>query len=81
MLMFRHSTQQVSALRAIKIYLALMDSGIVNGHQLMFDAHTVPEKHSEFAVLFLFYSLSSFSAVSFCVFVILTVLFLSWVSI
>ena len=51
-----------------------MHSGVVNGHQLLCDAHTVPEKHRGTADLFVSNSLSSFSA--FYVFIILTVLFL-----
>ena len=53
-----------------------MHSGIVIVHQLLCDAHTVLEPHRGTAALFLFYSLSSFSAFSFYVFVTLTVLFL-----
>ena len=29
-----------------------MDSGIVNGHQLLCDAHTVPEQHRGTAALY-----------------------------
>jgi len=58
--------------------LVLMHSGIVNGYQLLSDAHTTGTGWGTTA-LCLIYSLSSFSAFSFCVFVILTVLFLSWV--
>jgi len=57
------------------ITLVLMHSGIVNGHQLLCDAHTVLEPHRGTAALFLFYSPSSFSTFSFYVFVNLTVLF------
>ena len=53
-----------------------MHNANVNGYQLMYDAHTLLEQHRGTAALFPFYSLSSFSAVSFCVFVILTLLFL-----
>ena len=56
--------------------VVLMHSGIVNGHQLLCDAHTVLEPHRGTAALFLFYSLSFFSTFSFYVFVTLTVLFL-----
>ena len=53
-----------------------MHSGFVNGHQLLCDAHTVPEQHRGTAALFLFYSLLSFSAFPFCLFVtMMTVLF------
>ena len=62
-----------------KSTLVLMYSGIVNGYQLLCDGYTVTEQHRGTAALFLFYSVSSFSAFSFCVFVILTVPFLSWV--
>ena len=53
------------------ISLVLMHSGIVNGYQLLCDAHTVLELQ-----LFSFYSLLSFSTFSFYVFVTLTVLLL-----
>ena len=60
--------------------LVPMHSDIVNGYQLLLcDAHTVPEQHRGTAELFLFCSLLSFSAFSFYMFVILVVLFLSWV--
>ena len=49
------------------VSIFLMHSGIVNGCQLLFDAHTLPEQHTGTAALFLFHSLSSFLAVSFCV--------------
>ena len=52
------------------IVLVLMHSGIVNGHQLLCDAHTVLEPIGELQ-LFLIYSLSSFSTCSFYVFVTL----------
>jgi len=42
----------------------------------MIDTHSVPEQHNGTAAIFLYYSISSFPAFSFCVFVILTVLFL-----
>ena len=58
------------------ITLVLMHTGIVNGYQLLCDAHTVLEPHRGTAALFLFDSLSSFSTFSFFVFVTLTVLFL-----
>ena len=37
--------------------LAVMHSGFLNGHQLLCDAHTVPEQHGGTAAFFLFYSL------------------------
>jgi len=49
MLVFRHSNQQVSTLRTTIISLVLMHSGIVNGHQLLCDAHTVLLQHRETA--------------------------------
>ena len=62
-------------LRAAWLFV-LMHSDIVNGDQLQCDAHTMPKRHRGTEAIFLYYSLSSFSAFSFCVFVILTVLFL-----
>ena len=55
-----------------------MHISIVNGYQLLCDAHNVLEPHRGTAAFFyfLFYSLSSFSTFSFYVFVTLTVLFL-----
>ena len=58
------------------INFVLMHSGIVNGHKLLCGAHAVSKQHRGTAALFLFYWLSSFSNVSFYVFVTLTVLFL-----
>ena len=59
------------------ISLVLMHSGIVNGYQLLCDAHTVLEPHRGTAALFLFHSLlMSFSTFSFYVYVTITVLFL-----
>ena len=59
--------------------LVLMQSGIVNGYQLMCDTHTVLERIGT-AALFLFHSLSSFSTFSFYVFVTLdSPYFFSWV--
>ena len=57
------------------IILVLMHSGIVNGHQLMCDVHTVLEQHMETAALFVLLDnrVSSFSTISICVFVTLTV--------
>ena len=54
----------------------IMKICIVNGYQLLCCAYTVLERHRETAALFLVYSLSSFSAFSFCLFVTLTVIFL-----
>ena len=48
--------------------LFLRHSGIVNGHQLLCDAHTVFEPHRGTADLFPFYSLLSFSTFSVYVF-------------
>ena len=53
-----------------------MLSGIVNGYQLLCDAHIMLEPHRGTVAFYLFYSLSSFSPFSFYVFVTLTVLFL-----
>ena len=53
------------------ITLVLMHSGIVNGHQLLCNAHNVLEPHKGTAAFFLFYSLSFFSTFSFYVFVTL----------
>ena len=60
----------------IKGHIVLMHSGIVNGYQLLCNAHTVVKQHRGTAALFLFYSLSSFLLCSFCVFVIQIVWFL-----
>ena len=49
------------------INLVRMHSGIANVYQLLCDAYTVLELHRGTAALFLFHSLSSFLAVSFCV--------------
>ena len=70
--------KQLITLWATVISLVLMHSRIVNGYQLLCDAHTVLEPHRGTAAFFffLFYSLSSFSTFSFYVFVTLTVLFL-----
>ena len=62
--------------RSLFIFALLSALGIVNGYQLLCYAHTVATQYRGIASLFLFYGLSSFSAVSFCMFVILTVLFL-----
>jgi len=70
----RQVMAQAVTLRATALFV-LMHSGIVNGHQLLCDAHTVLEPHRGTAALFLFYSPSSFSTFSFYVFVNLTVLF------
>ena len=53
-----------------KSTLVLMQCDIVNEHQLLCN---VPEHRKGTVALFLFYSLLSFSAFTFCVFVILTV--------
>merc|ERR1719239_1144661 len=62
-------------LRATEISLVLMHSDIVNGYQLLCDAHTVLEPHRGTAAFSFFYSLSSFSTFSFFL-SLLTVLFL-----
>ena len=49
------------------ISLVLMHSCVINGHHLLCDAHTVLEKHRGTAATFLYYSLLSFSAISFCI--------------
>ena len=56
-----------------------MHSGFVNGHKLLCDARAILKQHKGTAALFLFYSLSSFSAFSLRVFVIMPILLLSWV--
>jgi len=68
-------TQGMNSLATLRstLLFVLMQSGFVNGYQLLCDAHTVLESHRETAALFLFYSLSSFSAISFYAFVTLTV--------
>ena len=68
------NTQQLTTFRGY-INLVLMLSGIVNGHNLLCNAHAVSERHRGTAALFLFYSLSFFSSFSFYVFVTLAVLF------
>ena len=68
-----YGMNSLATLRATSIFV-LMHSGIVNGYQLLCDAHTVLEPHRGTAALFLFYSLLSFSTFSFYVFVTLTVL-------
>ena len=66
---------QAVTLRLTALFV-LMHGGIVNGYQLLYDAHIVLEHHRGTAAFFLFYSLLSFSTFSFYVFVPLTVLFL-----
>ena len=58
------------------INLVLIHSGIVNGRQLLCNAHSVIKPHRGTAALFLFYSLLFFSTFSFDVLSLLTVLFL-----
>jgi len=53
-----------------------MHSVIINGYQLLCDAHAVLEPNRGTAALFLFYSLLSFSTFSFYMFVTLTFFFL-----
>ena len=64
----RQVMAQAVVLRATSVFV-IMHSGIVNGYQLLCDAHTVLEPHRGTAALF--YSLSSFSTFSFYVFVTL----------
>ena len=59
-----------------KSTLVLIHSEIVNGYQLLCDAHTVPELHRGTTALFLFYLHSSLSTFSFYMFVTPTVIFL-----
>jgi len=61
------------------ITLVLLHSGIVNGYQLLCDAHTVLEPHRETAAFFLFYSPSSFSTFSFMFLSLIQFYFFSWV--
>jgi len=51
--------KNIATLRATSLFV-LMHSGIVNGYQLLCDAHTLLEPHRGTADLFLFYSLLSF---------------------
>ena len=69
------NTQTLATLRATYFFV-LMHSGIV--YRLLCDAHTLLEPHRGTAAIFFFFknSLSSFSTISFYVFVTLTVLFL-----
>ena len=46
--------QTVSHIKGTIISLVLMHSGIVNGYQLLFDAHTVLERHRGTAAFFYF---------------------------
>ena len=67
---------QAVTLRATALFV-LMHIGIINGQQLLCDAHTVLEPHSGTAAFFfLFTHYRPFSTFSFYVFVTLTVLFL-----
>ena len=61
---------QAVTLRATALFV-LMHSDIVNGSQLLCDAHTVLQPRRGTAAFFLFYSLSFFSSFSFNVFVTL----------
>ena len=72
-MMVSHSTNRLAKLMLINTTLVLIHSGIVNGHQLLCDAHTVLEPHRGTAA---FFFLSSFSTFSFYVFITLTFLFL-----
>ena len=64
---------ETKSLSTIFLMISL-ELAIINGHHLLCDAHILMEQHRGTTDVFLFYSLSSFSAFSFCVFVILTVL-------
>ena len=80
-LLMSHNTQQVNHIKG-NITLVLMHSGIVNGYQLLCNAHTVLEPQRGTAAFFLFVSLLllSFYAFSFYVFVTLdSPYFFSWV--
>jgi len=48
-----YGTNSLTTLRATEIFV-LMHSGIVNGHQLLCDAHTVVEPHRGTAAFFFF---------------------------
>ena len=63
----RQFMAQTVTLRATALFV-LMHSGIVNGYQLLCDAHIVLEPHRVNCSFFLFYSLWSFSNFSFYVF-------------
>ena len=72
----RQVMAQAVTIRATALFV-LMHSGIVNGYQLLCDAHTVLELEAyKGPTFFLFYSRSPFSTFSFYVFVTLTVFFL-----
>jgi len=49
-----------------KSTLVLMHSGIVNGYQLLCDAHTVSEQHRGTSALFLFYTIVLFRFFCIC---------------
>ena len=61
---WRHIEPTVSHIKG-NINIDLMHSGIVNRYHLLCYAHTVPERHKGTSALFVFYSLSSFSAFTF----------------
>ena len=63
----RQVMAQAVTLRATAVFV-LMHSGIVNGYQLLCDAHAMLERHRGTAA-YLIFSLFSFSAFSFCMFV------------
>ena len=61
------------------VNLFLMHRNIANGHQLLCHAHTVPEQYMGTAAIFIYYSLSSFSAFSFLCLSFWHSYFFSWV--
>ena len=63
-------SQITSTSKGNSIVLMLSSTSNINRHQLLCDAHSVSEQHKGIVALFLYYSLSSFSAF-FCVFVTL----------
>ena len=75
----RQVMAQAVTLRATVISLVLMHSGIVNGYQLLCDAHTVLEPHRGTAVFVCFTHYRPFQLFLFMCLSLLTVLFLSWV--
>ena len=70
-----YGTNGLTTLRATLIFV-LMHSGIVNGHQLLCDAHTVLESHSRNAAFFFFTHYRPFPLFLFMCLSLLTVFFL-----
>jgi len=58
--------KQLTTLRDTKFFFVLMHSGIVNGYQLLCDAHTVSEQHRGTSALFLFYTIVLFRFFCIC---------------